>query len=234
MGMSDNWQTHAKYWSQFYEVHAIDQRNHGKSFHSESFSYALLAEDIVTYMEANALKEAVVLGHSMGGKTAMTLALTYPNRVSQLIVADIAPKVYDVASKFAAIIEGMLDLNRTTLTARKEADSLLQAYVSDIGVRMFLLKNMKWTPERTLTLKCNIEVLSEKLHEIGAANFKGTFQGKTLFIAGENSDYIADNDTLIIKQYFPNASMASVAQAGHWIHAENPEGFTKVIHDFLA
>lgn len=234
MGMSDNWQTHAKYWSQFYEVHAIDQRNHGKSFHSESFSYALLAEDIVTYMDANALEKAVVLGHSMGGKTAMTLALTYPNRVSQLIVADIAPKVYDVASNFAAIMKGMLHLNRTTLTTRKEADSLLQTYVSDIGVRMFLLKNMKWTSERTLALKCNIEVLSKKMNEIGAANFKGTFLGKTLFIAGETSDYIAQNDMEIIKQYFPNASTESVEHAGHWLHAENPEGFTKVLHDFLA
>ena len=111
LGMSDNWRTHAKFWSTRYEVHAIDQRNHGKSFHSQDFDYNLMAADIIAYMDNHNMQQAIVLGHSMGGKTAMSLALQYPTRVSKLIVADIAPKQYDVRSRFSNIIKGLLQLN---------------------------------------------------------------------------------------------------------------------------
>lgn len=233
LGTSDNWRTHARYWSSHFEVHAIDQRNHGKSFHSEVFDYDILAQDVVAYMDANKLENAVVLGHSMGGKTAMTLALHYPERVRQLIVADIAPKKYDVASKFSSIIEGLLHVDANTFTSRATADEALATFVPEVGVRQFLLKNLAWTPQRTLKLKCNIQVLQHKLNEIGAAPKEAAFEGKTLFLGGQNSDYILEHDLAKIQSYFPNAALKWIADAGHWLHAENPKAFTAALHDFL-
>ncbi len=231
--MSDNWRTHARYWSAQYEVHAIDQRNHGKSFHSEAFDYAILAQDIINYMDANAIEKAIVLGHSMGGKTAMTLALQYPNRVAKLIVADIAPKNYDVGGKFSSIIEGLLHLDTNTFTSRTTADNALSAFVPEMGVRQFLLKNLEWTPQRTLALRCNIQVLQHKLAEIGAAPKPGVYTGNTLFLAGRNSDYIFEKDLVQISSFFPKAKIDWIEDAGHWLHAENPKRFTEALHDFL-
>ena len=233
LGMSDNWRTHAKYWSSFYEVHAIDQRNHGRSFHSDVFDYNVLAQDIIHYMDEKSLSKAIVLGHSMGGKTAMTLALKYPNRVQKLIVADIAPKNYDVGGKFSSIIDGLLHLNSIRLTSRSEAENELLDFEDNSGVRQFLLKNLTWTDERTLELRCNIEVLQHKLNEIGVAPPTGIFDGETLFIGGAKSNYILKEDVANIQSYFPNALLSWVANAGHWLHAENPKGFTEALHDFL-
>jgi len=233
LGMSDNWRTHARYWSSFYEVHAIDQRNHGKSFHSTEFDYNILAQDIVDYMDANELSKAIILGHSMGGKTAMTLALQHPNRVLKLIVADIAPKSYNVGDKFSSIIDGLLHLNSIILASRGQAENELSVFEKNSAVRQFLLKNLAWTPERTLQLRCNIEVLQHKLQEIGAAPPTGIFEGETLFVGGVQSDYILKNDFLSIQAYFPNAALSWVENAGHWLHAENPKGFTEALHTFL-
>ena len=218
-----------------FTVHTLDQRNHGKSFHNAEFNYQLLAADVIAYMDAHNIDRATVLGHSMGGKTAMTLALLYPNRINQLIVADIAPKTYDVAQKFSAIIEGMLHINRMQLTSRNDADEALKAFVPQVGVRQFLLKNLAWTAEKkSLKLRCNIEALAARLPEIGAAPPKGVFEGKTLFLAGVQSDYISEDDLDELQKYFPNAAVIKIPKAGHWLHAENPKGFTQALHDFLA
>lgn len=231
--MSDNWRTHAKYWSSHFEVHAIDQRNHGKSFHSESFNYEILAQDIVAYMDSYNFDKAIVLGHSMGGKTGMTLALQHPDRVYKLIVADIAPKAYDVGEKFSNIIDGLLHLDAHTFTSRSTADDALANFVPEVGVRQFLLKNLAWTQDRILKLRCNIQVLQYKLAEIGAAPKEAAFAGKTLFLAGNNSDYILKQDFSFIQSYFPNATLNWIPDAGHWLHAENPKAFTLALHDFL-
>lgn len=232
--MSDNWRTHAKFWSTQYEVHAIDQRNHGKSFHSQEFDYDLMASDIIAYMDFHNIQQAIVLGHSMGGKTAMSLALQYPNRVSKLIVADIAPKKYNIETKFSNIIKGLLQLNDLTISSRTEADKELMSFVPEMGVRQFLLKNLTWTTQKTLELRCNIEVLQHKLKEIGAAPTGSPYTGKTLFLAGQQSDYVLQTDMTAIQDLFPSASLRWVADAGHWLHAENPKGFTIAVQDFLS
>ncbi len=234
LGMSDNWRTHAKFWSTRYEVHAIDQRNHGKSFHSQDFDYNLMAADIIAYMDNHNMQQAIVLGHSMGGKTAMSLALQYPTRVSKLIVADIAPKQYDVRSRFSNIIKGLLQLNDLTLISRSEADTVLTSFVPEVGVRQFLLKNLAWTDEKTLKLRCNISVLQHKLEEIGDAPTGLPYEGETLFLAGQQSDYVLQTDMTSIYALFPKASLGRVADAGHWLHAENPKGFTDALQDFLS
>lgn len=232
--MSDNWRTHAKYWSAHYEVHAIDQRNHGKSFHSQDFDYDLMAVDIVAYMDYHNIQQAIVLGHSMGGKTAMSLALQYPTRVSKLIVADIAPKKYNVETKFSNIIKGLLQLESLTLTSRGDADKALGSFVPEMGVRQFLLKNLAWTEERTLKLRCNISVLQHKLKQIGVTPTGTPYAGDVLFLAGQQSDYVLQTDMATIHTLFPNASLYWVADAGHWLHAENPKGFTDALQDFLS
>ena len=232
--MSDNWRTHAKFWSTQYEVHAIDQRNHGKSFHSQEFNYDLMAADIIGYMDERNIPQAIVLGHSMGGKTAMSLALQYPTRVSKLIVADIAPEKYDIDTKFSNIIKGLLHLHNVTLRSRTEADTLLMPFVPEMGVRQFLLKNLAWTEQKTLSLRCNIEVLQHKLKEIGAAPTGLPYTGKALFLAGKQSDYVLQTDMTSIQDLFPRASLHWVANAGHWLHAENPKGFTIALQDFLS
>ena len=232
--MSDNWRTHAKFWSTQYEVHAIDQRNHGKSFHSQEFDYDFMASDIIAYMDFHNIQQAIVLGHSMGGKTAMSLALQYPNRVSKLIVADIAPKKYNIETKFSNIIKGLLQLNDLTISSRTEADKELMSFVPEMGVRQFLLKNLTWTTQKTLELRCNIEVLQHKLKEIGTAPTGSPYTGKTLFLAGQQSDYVLQTDMTAIQDLFPRASLRWVADAGHWLHAENPKGFTIAVQDFLS
>ena len=232
--MSDNWRTHAKFWSTQYEVHAIDQRNHGKSFHSQEFDYDLMASDINAYMDFHNIQQAIVLGHSMGGKTAMSLALQYPNRISKLIVADIAPKKYNIETKFSNIIKGLLQLNDLTISSRTEANKELMSFVPDMGVRQFLLKNLTWTTQKTLKLRCNIEVLQHKLKEIGAAPTGSPYTGQTLFLAGQQSDYVLQTDMAAIQDLFPSASLRWVADAGHWLHAENPKGFTIAVQDFLS
>jgi esterase len=233
LGMSDNWRTHARYWSSHFEVHAIDQRNHGKSFHDFAFDYGVLAKDMITYMDAKNMDKAIVLGHSMGGKTAMSLALQYPERVQKLIVADIAPKEYKVAEKFSHIIDGLLHLDANTFVSRTTADEALATFVPEVGVRQFLLKNLAWTEQRTLKLRCNIQVLQHNLEEIGAAPKKATFKGETLFLGGKNSDYIVKSDLDLIHAYFPKATLNWIPDAGHWLHAENPKAFTTALRDFL-
>lgn len=231
--MSDNWRTPAKFWSAYYEVHAIDQRNHGRSFHSQAFNYDLMAADIVAYLDYHNIQQAIILGHSMGGKTAMSLALQHPTRVSKLIVADIAPKHYNVATKFSNIIKGLLQLDDLTLTSRSEADKVLMSYVPDMGLRQFLLKNLAWTEQRTLKLRCNFAVLQHKLKEIGYALDGLPYKGDTLFLAGQHSDYVLQTDITAIHALFPNATLSWVANSGHWLHAENPKGFTIALQDFL-
>jgi pimeloyl-ACP methyl ester carboxylesterase len=170
----------------------------------------------------------------MGGKTAMSLALQYPTRVSKLIVADIAPKKYDIDTKFSNIIKGLLHLHNLTLRSRTEADTLLMPFVPELGVRQFLLKNLAWTEQKTLSLRCNIEVLQHRLKEIGAAPTGLPYSGKALFLAGKQSDYVLQTDMTAIQDLFPRASLHWVANAGHWLHAENPKGFNIALQDFLS
>ena len=205
LGMGDNWKTHAKQWvAQGWRVHLIDQRNHGRSFWSTSFNYTLMTEDIHCYLTDNGIESATVLGHSMGGKVAMLLACLYPEMVDQLIVADIAPKTYP--SHHQMILNGLASLDFSIIKSRKEADEALAEFVKDMGTRQFLLKNLEWTPQRTLALRCNIQVLQHKLAEIGAAPKPGVYTGNTLFLAGRNSDYIFEPSKLeIVEELIPKS-----------------------------
>jgi len=227
LGMGDNWKTLAKQFAaDGYQVHLIDQRNHGRSFHSDAFSYELLVEDLKDYCVENGLDKIHLLGHSMGGKTAMLFAVTYPAIVDKLIIADIGVKEYP--QHHQTILEGLTALsnNSEAMSSRSGADQFLANYISDLGTRMFLLKNLYWVEKGKLGFRFNLNVLSNKMEEVGE-NISATesYEGPTLFLRGDKSEYISPEDYPTIKRHFPKAAIETVSNAGHWLHAENPKEF---------
>lgn len=233
LGMSDNWKTLGnQYAENGFQVHLIDQRNHGRSFHSEDFDYGFLADDLRHYMLYHNIGKANVLGHSMGGKTAMQFAVTHPTAVNKLLVADIAPKYYPPHHQ--QIIDALKTLDFAELKSRSEADRKLAESLTDFGIRQFLLKNLHWIEKGQLGFRFNLEVLQHRMEEIGE-NISGTdiYTGPTLFLRGSRSEYIHENDTSSIIKHFPMADIVTVANAGHWLHAENPKEFFNQSLEFL-
>ena len=233
LGMGDNWKTiGAKLSEQGYEVHLVDQRNHGHSFHHNLFNYDVLVEDLKRYCETHQLKDIILLGHSMGGKTSMLFAAKYPELVEKLLIADIAPRFYPVHHE--AILEGLGSLDFSVIKSRGEADQQLKRYVSDFGTRQFLLKNLYWKDKGQLALRVNLEILKEHVSEVGEALPSHlVFNKDTLFLRGEYSEYIALSDEDSIKRHFPKAKLVTIKNAGHWLHAENPDDFYDSVIEFL-
>lgn len=233
LGMSDNWKTLGKEFAKAgFQVHLIDQRNHGRSFHSEAFNYDLLSQDLKDYCDTHNLKDIVLLGHSMGGKTAMLFASQFPDYVSKLLIADISPRFYPIHHD--AILEGLASLDFNTLKTRGAAEEQLSNYVSDYGTRLFLLKNLYWVEKGVLGLRINLDVLTDNVSEVGEAlPMHSKFEGDTLFLKGDKSEYIAAQDESIIKAHFSNAKIETISNAGHWLHAENPKDFYNAVINFV-
>lgn len=231
-GSGDNWISMAKIFGESFEVFLVDQRNHGKSPHDASFSYDLLVEDLKSFLETNGLSKINLLGHSMGGKVAMRFAQKYPELLEKLIVVDISPRFYkphhdDVLAGFRAV-------QLETLTSRMEAETQMAAVVKEADVRQFLLKNLYRNEDGKFAWRVNLDVLERNIHDIGAelpAGEKITIP--TLFVSGGNSRYIQDHDVALIHSHFSNVSLSRIEGAGHWIHAEKPAEFSKVVLDFL-
>ncbi len=233
LGMSDNWKTLGIQFSEEnFQVHLVDQRNHGHSFHDNEFSYEVLVDDLKHYCDAHQLENMVLLGHSMGGKTAMLFATKYPELVSKLIIADISPRYYPVHHD--GILNGLSALNFDVIKSRGEADKILSGYISDMGTRQFLLKNLYWAEKGTLALRMNLEVLKEEVAEVGEPlPPQATFEKDTLFLRGDRSEYIGIEDERIILNHFPKAQIISISNAGHWLHAENPKAFFDAVVEFI-
>jgi len=233
LGMSDNWKTLGRKFSEKgYQVHLVDQRNHGRSFHSTQFDYPTLANDIQAYCVHHRLDNIILLGHSMGGKTAMELATRYPELVSKLIVADIGPKAYP--QHHQDILKALSSLDFNQISTREAADEALAVYIPDTGTRLFLLKNLFWKEKGKLGLRMNLPVLSEKIAEVGKAlSLEAHYDGPALFLRGSRSGYIENMDEITIQKHFPQAILKTVANAGHWLHAENPNEFYQYVTDFL-
>jgi len=231
-GTLDNWQTLAKRWAKEYTVFLVDQRNHGRSPHVDEHNYLAMAEDLNTFMEANWIHKAHILGHSMGGKTAMQFAVLYPEMVDKLIIIDIAPKEYSGGHE--QIIEALNNLDVSQLQDRKTADAQLKTRIPLFGVRQFLLKNL--TREKTggYRWKMNLPALTQNYQAI-LQNIDPSelFEGPALFVKGDTSPYIKEEDLPNIQTYFPNAQLETIAEAGHWVHAEQPEQLFKVVRHFL-
>ncbi|WGK94881.1 MULTISPECIES: alpha/beta fold hydrolase [Flavobacterium] len=233
LGMSDNWKTMGvQFASEGFEVHILDLRNHGRSFQSEEFSYELMVQDIVQYCAAHHLEKINVVGHSMGGKTAMLLAARYPDLVEKLIVADIGPKYY--APHHQDILAGLNAVDFSQKPSRNDVEGILSQYIPDFGTRQFLLKNLYWQEPGQLAFRFNLAVFNKKITEIGVSLPADlVFEKPTLFIRGGNSNYILDEDFEAIKVQFPKAILETIPNAGHWLHAENPALFYQLSLSYL-
>ena len=233
LGMSDNWKTLGRQFSDHhFQVHLIDQRNHGRSFWDDNFSYEVLAEDLKHYCDTNNLTNIILVGHSMGGKTAMLFATLFPEIVSKLVVVDISPRFYPIHHD--VILEGLDALDFDVVKSRGEADKLLSDYVPDFGTRQFLLKNLYWIEKGKLALRINLKVLKEEVGEIGEALPPyAKFEKRTLFLRGDRSEYIGIEDERIISSHFTKVEIATISNAGHWLHAENPKDFFEAVVQFI-
>ena len=234
LGMSDNWKSlGSQFATQGFQVHLLDLRNHGRSFQSKIFDYNVMAQDIKEYCDAKNLETISLLGHSMGGKVAMLFATKYPEKVSKLIIADIAPKFYP--QHHQTILEGLLAIDFSEKPSRITVDSIISEYVSDFGTRQFLLKNLYWTTPDQLAFRFNLQNLIDNIDEIGKAlPEKNIFNNPTLFVRGGNSRYILDEDLPEIRFHFPNSELKTIPAAGHWLHAENPKLFYEIVVQFLS
>ena len=232
LGMSDNWKSLAKEWSKIgFKVHLIDQRNHGRSFWSDEFNYDVLAKDLFIYMRDLKISSSIILGHSMGGKVAMNFALNYESMVSKLLVIDISPKKY--INNNQDILDGLSSLDFNLIKSRKEADKHLQSYVSETSVRNFLLKNIYWKTPNRLALRMNINVLKKNQDVYNSITSNNSFYNSTLFISGEMSNYINNDDEGKIMSLFPRAEIRRIKKAGHWVHVENKKDFLLNVEEFL-
>jgi len=225
LGMSDNWKTLGKKFAkQGYQVHLIDQRNHGRSFHSDEFNYDVLVDDLKRYCEHHNLDTISLIGHSMGGKTAMLFAVKHPEMLEKLVIVDIGPKFYPTHHE--QILAGLSAIQQEMLASRSDAEDIMKKFVPDFGTRQFLLKNLYWKKDKTLGLRINLDVLIDNVEEIGEAlSGSATYEKETLFLKGDKSEYIQVGDETLIHQYFPKAIIQQVSNSGHWLHAENPTEF---------
>ncbi|HEY1039941.1 MAG TPA: alpha/beta fold hydrolase [Bacteroidia bacterium] len=232
-GQMDNWNTLAKrFGEQGFEVYAIDQRNHGLSPHSTEWNYELMAEDILEFINEHKLQNPVLLGHSMGGKTAMFFELAHPGILDKLIVADMAPIAYPAHHN--EVIKALKSVDFNTITTRKEAEATLSQYISDFGTKQFLLKNIYWTEgNERMGWRFNLEVIADKYNEILVPAPAGKSNVKTAFIRGAKSNYVADTDLPEIASRFPNYELITIPNAGHWVHAEQPDLFYEAVIKFL-
>lgn len=233
LGMADNWKTLGRQWSESgYQVHLIDQRNHGRSLHSDDFSYELMAQDIKDYCDKHALEDVILLGHSMGGKVAMKFAELHAPYLNKLIIADIAPKEY--APHHSDIINGLRSLDFDLIKSRSDADEMLAKVISDFGTRQFLLKSLYRVDKNRYGWRFNLEVLGAAQEKVGIHKpLSNTIKTPTLFIRGGNSGYILDGDKMLIDHAFAKAELKTIIDAGHWLHAEKPQEFFTFVTEFL-
>lgn len=233
LGMSDNWKSLAgQYAAAGFQVHAVDMRNHGKSFRSDDFTYSDMAADLLHYCDAHGLETVSVIGHSMGGKAAMFFATEHPERVEKLVIADIGPKYY--APHHQDILAGLNAIDFSARPSRAEVEEVLSGYITDFGTRQFLMKNLYWETPGQLAFRFNLEVFNHQIDNIGEALPEGiAYQGPTLFLRGDRSNYIKDADIPGIKAHFPQATVVTIANSGHWLHAENPHDFMEQTLSFL-
>ncbi len=243
-GSSDNWMSIARHLSKYFKVYLIDQRNHGQSPHTHEHTYKAMANDLYAFFVEHQIPKAHILGHSMGGKTAMTFALFFSDYVEKLIVVDIVPKDYRSVDKpqpqvlqHLNIIQAYSSIDLSNKKSRQEVDDEFSQYIKDERIRQFLMKNLTREGD-SFKWKINVDALRKALPEMMGnipleKNAKAVFGMPTLFIKGEKSDYIQNDDIPTIQNLFNNYKIISISDAGHWVHAEQPEKFVTVVNEFL-
>ena len=231
-GMLDNWGSFGKEFGELLPTHLLDLRNHGRSFHSDTMSHDDLANDILHYMDFHHIEKAYIMGHSLGGKAVMQFAINFPEKVEKLIVVDIAPKAYPPHHQ--GIIKALQSVDFSTVENRHGVENTLKQYIPETFVIQFLMKNLYWKDDKTLGWRFNLDTLATHYAEFVSNAIKfGVYTGPTLFIAGAKSNYILPQDDFGIKQQFPNSHLVKIANASHWVQANNPIDFAKEVKAFL-
>ncbi len=223
-----------------WQIHALDQRNHGSSPHTETMDYPAMASDVMAYMDRQGIDKACILGHSMGGKVAMQVALQAPARVERVIVADIAPVSYK--PRHDAILEGLKSIDLNAVASRQDADQRLAEQVDALATRQFLLKNLERVPRDEqleggplFRWRLNLPVIDACYGNLSQApEGDGPYQGPVLFLKGADSAYIQEKHRESIQQLFPAAELRVIQDTGHWLHAEKPDTFAALCRRFLA
>ena len=234
-GSSDNWQTLGKKFAEHFEVYLIDQRNHGQSFHSEEWNYHAMSEDLLNLTKENNLDKIMLIGHSMGGKAAMNFTVNHPEKVEKIIVVDIAPKYYPIHHR--QILDALVSLNLSKVSSRKEAENILSQKIEDLGELQFLLKNLYWKDiqNKQLSWRFNLDVINRKIEIVGEEQKaeNNPVSIPTLFLRGEKSHYILEEDFSAIKKSFSNVRLETINGARHWVQAEQPTLFYEAAISFL-
>jgi esterase len=242
---SDNWLTVARELENNFKIILIDQRNHGRSPHSDDHSYKAMANDLFELMQKLDIEKAILMGHSMGGKTVMRFCIEHPEMVEKQIVVDIAPKPYRSFSNYAEvtadhnkITEALASINPSKFSNRKDIDEALKPAFPSKTLRAFMMKNLKRNKDGAYSWQINLKALKNNTNEImdGFSQLKKTSEPKmpeTIFIKGESSPYIHEDDTMAINKFFPGSQIVTIPEAGHWLHAEKTELFVKTVKYFL-
>ena len=232
LGSTDNWRSMSRRLGAHYKVFAIDLRNHGRSPHSDIFDYDVMTADLREFMEQQALRRIMLLGHSMGGKVAMQFAIDYSEQVDKLVIVDIAPKPYEPSQRY--LLKALRSLDLTRYKSFADVDAALAAKVSSESLRQFLLKNLARDENGRLRWKIHLAAIDRNYDKLGRGVApERTFDKPTLFIRGARSNYIEDDDAPLIRQMFPQAEIATLPQVGHWIHVDAPEKFFQTVLNFL-
>ncbi len=232
LGMLDNWHSFAKKLSESYRVITIDQRNHGKSFHSDDFDYNIMSEDLYRLIEELDLNNVKLIGHSMGGKTVMQFLSKYRPQVAKAVLVDIAPKQYNGGHE--AILEALSSMDLSAINKRSDAQNILMEKLGNLGVVHFLLKNLTRNPDQSFGWKANIKVLHKKYHEVSSEiKFDMPCDVPSLFVKGSKSNYITDDDRSDIETAFSHSKIIEIEGAGHWVHAEKPVELLEVVGSFF-
>lgn len=233
-GQSDNWNTLAKRFAEKgFHVFTLDQRNHGLSPHSNEWDYQVMANDLNEFIKFHNLENPILLGHSMGGKTVMFYEMLYPGIADKIIVADMAPRAY--AAHHDDVLKALNAVDFSDINTRKEAEAVLSQYISDFGTKQFLLKNIYWKEDasKQMDWRFNLKTITEKYDNVGVEVPAGSSETPTLFIRGEKSNYITASDEKDIADRFKHYTIETIANSGHWVHAEQPEAFFNCVMGFI-
>jgi len=231
-GSGENWLTVSKQFLPHFEVFLVDQRNHGRSPHTDEFSYDILVQDLLDFAKQQGFLKFHLIGHSMGGKVAMKFAAKYPEMLEKLVVVDIAPRYYKPHHQ--EIMDAFKAVDLENMKTRNEADEAMSAFISEMDVRQFLLKNLYRDEAGKFAWRINLPVLENAVDNIGEPlDNEARIQVPTLFVKGENSRYISAQDEEEIKILFPNSRLKTISNAGHWVQAERPDEFAKNVNEFL-
>ena len=231
-GSSDNWGTLGKKFSKNNSVYLIDLRNHGRSPHSNEMTYSDMANDLLELIKDEKIISPTILGHSMGGKVALMFAKNYPEYLEKLIVADIGLKAYPMHHE--EILKGLNSIDLELTKSRSQAQEVIKDHISNLGIQQFLLKNLYWIEKGKLAWRMNLKQIEINIEEILKEIKIGNSNLKTLFLIGELSNYILEEDFLDIKTAFPNGEIKTIKNVGHWLHAENPNEFYKLVDEFVS